>query len=160
MRIQKPKVGPGDAAPDFSLLAALGDDPVKLSELRGAPVVLLFVPLAFSDTCTEELCSVAENYKMWSDAGVKVLGISIDSPFVNAKWREEMGAPFPVLSDFNKEAAARYGVLNEDFFGLRGVANRSAFVVDADGVVKYAWVAEHPGKLPPFEEVVRAATAA
>lgn len=146
----------GAPAPDFSLLTALGQEPVVLSEQRGDPVVVMFVPLAFSGTCTEELCHVSENWSTWGGLGAKVFAVSIDSPFVNAKWAEEMGVPFPVLSDFNKEAARSYGVLQEDFFGLHGVAKRSVFVVDREGRLRWSWQSDNPGVLPPFDEIVAA----
>lgn len=149
----------GTPAPDFSLRAALKADPVTLSAQRGKPVVLMFVPLAFSSTCTEELCHVSENWKLWGGLGASVYGISIDSPFVTAKWAEDMDVPFPILSDFNKETAAAYGVLEEDFFGLRGVARRSVFVVDGEGIIRWSWASDDPGVLPPFDtiaETVRA----
>ena len=146
----------GAPAPDFSLMTALGQEPVTLSGQRGDPIVLLFVPLAFSSTCTEELCHVSENWSTWGELGAKVFGVSIDSPFVNQKWAEEMGVPFPILSDFNKEVATAYGVLEEDFFGLRGVATRSVFVVDREGRIRWTWQSDHPGVLPPFDEIVKA----
>lgn len=153
------KIAPGAQAPDFSLLRALGEERVTLSERRGSPVVLLFVPLAFSGTCTKELCHVAENWDAWGGLGATVLAVSVDSPFVNQKWAEDMGVPFPVLSDFNKDASAAYGVLQEDFFGLRGVAKRSAFVVDGGGRVTYAWTSDDPGVLPPFDDIEAAVKA-
>jgi len=153
------KIAAGAAAPDFSLVRALGEEPVTLSGQRGSPVVLLFVPLAFSGTCTEELCHVAENWSMWNGLGAAVFGISIDSPFVNQKWADDEGLQFPVLSDFNKEAARAYGVLQEDFFGLRGVAKRSVFVIDRDGRVAYAWESDDPSVLPPFGEIADAVRA-
>lgn len=146
----------GAPAPDFSLTKALGQDPVTLSDQRGRPVVLMFVPLAFSSTCTEELCHVSENWSAWGKLGAEVFGVSVDSPFATQKWAEEMGVPFPVLSDFNKEAAAAYGVLQEDFFGLRGVAKRSVFVVDREGRISWSWQSDNPGTLPPFDEIVKA----
>jgi len=149
----------GTSAPDFSLLRALGEDPVTLSGHRGEPVVLMFVPLAFSGVCTKEFCHVAENWGEWGSLGARIYGISIDSPFVNRKWGEEMGVPFPILSDFNKTAAAAYGVLREELAGLRGIADRSVFVVDRDGRISYSWVSEDPHVLPPFGEVVEAVRA-
>lgn len=149
----------GTQAPDFSLLRDLKEDPVTLSQHRGKPVVLMFVPLAFSGVCTEELCHVGENWGDWGSLGAAVYGISIDSPFVNARWAEDMGVPFPILSDFNREAATAYGVLHEEILGLRGVAKRSVFVVDRDGTISYAWVTDNPGVLPPFDEVVSAVRA-
>lgn len=146
----------GNSAPDFSLLRAVGEDPVTLSEHRGEPVVLMFVPLAFSSVCTKEFCHVAENWEVWGSLGARVYGISVDSPFANRKWGEEMGAPFPILSDFNRTAAEAYGVLREELAGLRGIAHRSVFVVDRDGRISYRWVSEDPQVLPPFREIVEA----
>ncbi len=146
----------GNEAPDFSLLDAFGKDPITLSEHRGQPVVLMFVPLAFSGMCTEELCHIGENWNQWGALGARVYAISIDSPFSNQQWRKEMDVPFPILSDFNKNAARAFGVLQDDFFGLDGVAKRSVFVVDGEGRVAYAWVSDNPGVLPPFDEVVGA----
>jgi len=123
-------------------------------------VVVMFVPLAFSSTCTAEFCHIAENWALWGDLGTQILGISIDSPWVNTKWRQEMGVPFPILSDFNREASTAFGVLYDEFLGLRGVAKRSVFVIDSAGVVVYAWVSEDANVLPPFDEIIEAVAAA
>ena len=145
---------PGDRAPDFMLTHRIGQDPVRLSdELEKGKAVLLFYPLAFSSVCTDEVCAVAEDWSGWEALGARVMGISVDSPFVNARFADETGAPFPLLSDFNREAATAYGVRNDNFFGMKGVANRSAFVVDQDGTVAWAWVSEDPGVMPDFEAV-------
>ncbi len=112
-------------------------------------MVLLFFPLAFSGVCTEELCRVAEDWSRWEELGASVLGISVDSPFVNRRFAEETKVPFPLLSDFNKDASSAYGVLYPDYFGLQGVSKRSAFVVDRDGKIGYAWVSEDADVLPP-----------
>jgi peroxiredoxin len=119
-------------------------------------VVLLFFPLAFSGVCTAELCHMADDWSRWERVGARVLGISVDSPFVNRRFAEETGVPFPLLSDFNKEASQAYGVLYPDFFGLRGVSKRAVFVVDGEGVVAYSWVAEDADLLPPLDEVLEA----
>lgn len=118
------------------------------------------MPLAFSSTCTEEFCHLGENWTKWGSLGAKIYGISVDSPWVNAKWGEEMGIPFPILSDFNKEAMTAYGVMRNELAGLRGVANRSAFVVDPEGKIAYSWVSDDPGVLPPFDEIEAAVRAA
>ena len=75
----------------------------------------------------------------------KIFGVSVDSPFVVAKFREMENIPFPLLSDFNKDVARTYGALHEDLMGLKGVAKRAAFVIDAKGVVQYAWISQNPG---------------
>lgn len=144
----------GDLAPDFSLPAAPGPDRVSLSSFRGdRNVVILFFPLAFSSVCTDEICRVAEDYSGLSDLDAEVLGISVDSPFVTQKFAQETGADFPILSDFNKKAIYAYDVVYEEFFGLNGVAKRSAFVVDRDGVIRYEWVSEDAGVEPDYDEI-------
>jgi peroxiredoxin len=115
--------------------------------------VLLFFPLAFSSVCTEELCAVRDDWSAWTALDADVFGISVDSPFVTRRFREELGLPFPLLSDFNHVVGASYGVLYEDYFGLRGVARRAAFVVDMDGRIAYAWVSERDDVLPDFAAV-------
>jgi glutaredoxin-dependent peroxiredoxin len=122
-------------------------------------VVILFFPLAFSAVCTEELCRMAEDWSRWEDIGAKVLGISIDSPFVNRRFAEETKVPFPLLSDFNKDASSAYGVLYPEYFGMRGVSKRAAFVVDREGIIRYAWVSEDAGAMPDFEEIYGAVKA-
>lgn len=144
----------GATAPDFSLPAGPGPDRVTLSSFRGEEnVVLLFFPMAFSSVCTDEICQMSENYARWGGLDAQILGISVDSSFVVKKFREETGAPFPILSDFNKEAIHAFDVVYEDFFGARGVGKRSAFVVDKQGVIRYAWVTEDAGVLPDFQAI-------
>ncbi len=147
----------GDKAPAFSLAPAPGPDRVCLADYKGSPVAVLFFPLAFSGVCTEEMCQMAETWSHWDDAGVNVVGISIDSPFVNQKFAKETGVPFPLLSDFNKEAATAYDVLYPEFFGMHGVSKRAAFVVDGEGTVQYVWVSEDAGVMPPLDEILEAA---
>lgn len=152
-------LSPGTAAPDFSLAPAPGPDRINLSDFRGKSVVVLFMPLAFSGVCTDEMCQMADSYDQWAELGTQVLGVSVDSPFVTKKFAEETKVPFPILSDFNKGTIKAWDVMYDDFFGMAGVAKRSAFVVDADGTIQYSWVTEDPAVMPPFDEV-RAAVAA
>jgi glutaredoxin-dependent peroxiredoxin len=142
----------GEVAPDAVLFKA-PRQPIHLSDFKGQPVVLLFFPLAFSSTCTKEMCTIADDYSAWQDIGAQVFGVSVDSPYVNVKFAEECKANFPILSDFNKEATVKYGVYREDLNGLRGVSERAAFVIDGKGVIRYVWVGEHPGVFPPLEEI-------
>jgi len=144
----------GDTAPDFSLAPGPGADPVTLSDHRGeSPVVVLFFPLAFSSVCTDELCAMRDDWSGWEELGAEVVGISIDSPFVAQKFAAELDLPFPLVSDFNREASAAWDVLYEEFFGMKGVAKRSAFVVDRDGAIRYAWVSEDAGVMPDFDAI-------
>lgn len=119
-------------------------------------IVLLFFPLAFSGVCTKELCTMRDDWSRWSGLGAKVYGVSVDSPFVNKKFAEENKLPFPLLSDFNREACRAYGVLMEDLIGLKNVAMRSAFVIDRNGKIAYSWVAENPGVEPDYAAVQKA----
>ena len=143
----------GREAPDFALIPAVGQAPVRLSDFRGEPVLLLFFPLAFSGVCTDEICLVAEEKADWEALGIQILALSVDSPWVTERFAKETGAAFPILSDFNKDAARAYDVLNDDFFGMRGVADRSAFVVDADGRIRWAWTTDDADVMPPFAEI-------
>jgi peroxiredoxin len=143
----------GAPAPDVSL-AVRPREWVSIHDLRdGMPAVLLFFPLAFSGTCTDEICTMAENYARFEDLGARVFGISIDSPYVNARFARETGATFPILSDFNKEATHAYDVYRQDLGGLRGVSERAVFVIDAGGTIAWTWQGEHPGVMPPFDQI-------
>ncbi len=119
-------------------------------------IVLLFFPLAFSGVCTKELCTMRDDWSKWSGLGAKVYGVSVDSPFVNVKFAKENNLPFPLLSDFNREASKAYGVLMEDLIGLKNVSMRSAFVIDRQGKIAYSWVAENPGVEPDYAAVRKA----
>lgn len=146
----------GDRAPRFELPAAPGETVSLAEELGEGPAVLLFFPLAFSRVCTREMCAFRDDWERWEETGARMLAISVDSPFVTSRFREELELPFPVLSDFNRTAAEAYGVLEDDMMGLRGVAQRAAFVVDRDGKVVYRWVADDAGQEPDYEAVNRA----
>lgn len=144
---------PGDPAPTFELPEAPGQT-VDLADRIGArPVVLLFFPLAFSSVCTAEMFAVRDDWSEWKNLDADVLGISVDSPFVTRKFRKDHDLPFPVLSDFNREASRAYGVLYEDYYGLRGVAKRAVFVIDDAGRITYRWVSEDSEVEPDYREV-------
>lgn len=143
----------GNPAAPFTLPAKPGE-PVDVGAHIGRDrIVLLFYPFAFSSVCTDEMCHMRDSWAQWQDLDAKVFGISVDSPFVVARFRAEENIPFPLLADFNKEVARQYGVIHEDLKGLKGVAKRSAFVIDTDGTVIYDWVSEDPSKQVPFDEV-------
>jgi glutaredoxin-dependent peroxiredoxin len=146
----------GDRAPGFALPAAPGEVVDVGGRIGERPIVLLFYPLAFSSVCTEEMCAVRDEWADWRELDADVFGISADSPFVTRRFRDELGLPFPLLSDFNHDVAAAYGVLYEEYFGLRGVARRAAFVVGTDGRIADVWVGERDDVLPDFEALRRA----
>jgi len=141
----------GDSAPDFRLAAAGSAEPISLSSYRGEKnVVILFFPLAWTGVCTTEMCTIRDSLGRYDELDAQVLGISVDSPFALNAWSQEQGLTFPLLSDFNREAAASYDALYDQLLGFKGVAKRAAFVVDREGVVRYAEVLEKASDLPDF----------
>lgn len=145
----------GDKAPGFSLPAKPGDV-IDLNDALAkgdGKTVLLFFPLAFSPVCTTEMCTMRDAWDRWQNLGANIYGISVDSPFVTDKFRSEERIPFPILSDFNKDVARTYGVLHDEIMGLKGIAKRSAFVIDNDGTVVYDWVSDDPGQQVNFDEI-------
>jgi len=142
----------GDKAPALELVDTELET-VQIPEENTA-TVLLFFPLAFTSVCTTELCHVRDSLKTYEDVDAKVYGISVDSPFTLKEFKESQKLNFPLLSDFNKTAARAYGALYEEFvFGMQGVAKRSAFVINKEGVIKYAEVLEDAGDLPNFDAI-------
>jgi len=140
-------------APDFSLFGT-DKNKVTLSELKGKNVLLLFFPQAFTSTCTKELCAVRDDIARYSNANAEVFGISVDSVFTLAKYKEEQGYNFPLLSDFNKEVSTAYDTIYQEWkLEMKGVSKRSAFIIDKEGVVQYAEVLEKAGDLPNFEAI-------
>lgn len=150
-------VSAGAAAPDAIVFRA-PRQPVRLSELYSSPTVLLFFPMAFSSTCTEEMCTMSDELSHYDQLGARVYGISVDSPYVNQRYAKDYKVGFPILSDFNREATTAFAVLS-DLGDLRGVSRRSAFVIDGNGIVQYAWLSGHPDELPPFSELRQAVQA-
>lgn len=143
-------------APDFTLKTknTEGLQEVSLSANYGKKkTVLLFFPLAFSSVCTEEMCQVNSGFQEYANLNAAVYGISIDSPFALEKMAEADNLKFPLLSDFNKDVSKAYDVLYEDFIGFKGVAKRSAFVIDENGLVIYAESSDDPKQLPDFDAI-------
>jgi glutaredoxin-dependent peroxiredoxin len=143
----------GQMAPDFSLFNTDKKE-VKLSDLKGKKVIIHFFPQAFTGVCTTQLCTMRDNLNYYTNLNAVVLGISVDSVFTLGKFKEQENYNFDLLSDFNKETARTYGAIYEDWIlGMKGVAKRAAFVIDENGVVKYAEVLESAGDLPDFSKI-------
>lgn len=126
----------GSKAPEFTLKDSNKQD-VSLSSFVGQkPVLLVFYPFAFSGICTGELCQLRDDFTSFD--GVQVLGVSVDTPFSLKVWAEQEGYQFPLLSDFwpHGAVAQQYGVFNEK----AGMANRGTFLIDKDGVIRFAEV--------------------
>jgi peroxiredoxin len=147
------KIEPGQKAPDFSLYDT-EKKKVTLTDFRGKNIVLLFFPFAFTRVCTTELCSVRDNINDYEKLNAVVFGISVDSHYTLARYKHDQNLNFSLLSDFNKEVSASYGSLYEKFgLDMKGVSKRSAFVIDKEGVVRYAEVLENPAETPNFNNI-------
>lgn len=146
------KIEIGKPAPSFTLLDSDKNE-VKLEDQKGKNVLLLFFPFAFTGTCTKELCATRDDIATYNNANAQVYGISIDSRFVLAKYKEEQQLNFPLLSDFNKVASTAYGCLYDVFLGMNGVSKRSAFVIDKEGILRYSEILENASDLPDFEAI-------
>jgi peroxiredoxin len=149
----------GDAAPDVTLPSADSLKPVSLAEQwKDGPVVLLFFPLAFTDTCTDELCAVRDDMGSYGGLNARVVAVSVDSPWVLDRFRREIGADYLFLSDFNRQATEAFEVVRKTPVGpgLMGVSERAAFVIGQDGRIRYSWSSVTPGLLPPFDEIKQA----
>jgi peroxiredoxin len=143
----------GKPAPDFKLFNTEKKE-ISLTDYRGKNLVILFFPLAFTGTCTIELCTIRDNYNDYTKLNAEVIGISIDSLFVLEKYKKDQNFNFELLSDFNKTASKAYGVLYDEFvFGMKGVSKRSAFVVDKQGAIQYAEILEKASDQPNYENI-------
>ena len=143
----------GQAAPDFTLFDSEKKQ-VILSEQRGSTTLLLFFPLAFTSTCTAELCSVRDNIGWYNNVNAKIFGISVDTLQTLAKYKEDQQLNFTLLSDFNKEVSKAYNSIYEMFgYNMKGVSKRSAFIIDKGGIIRYAEVLENAGEQPNFEAI-------
>ena len=130
----------GQSAPDFTLPSTSGEK-VTLSALRGRPVLLAFFPLAFTSTCTDELCEMRDDYDRFAAHDLLVLPISVDSTATLREYKAKYEMRVDLLSDFFREASRRYGVLIEDRF----YSARAYFLIDGDGIVRWAHVEANPG---------------
>jgi len=146
----------GQKAPDFQL-PNQDKNMVTLSTSKGKNVVLLFFPAAFTSTCTKELCQTRDELSFFDNLNAEVYGISVDMPFTLAKFRADNNLNFSLLSDFNKEAITAYGCKYDTWIlGLKGVAKRSSFVIDKEGVVRFAEILENASDYPNFAGIKKA----
>ena len=147
----------GQAAPDFSLYD--NDRQQRtLSEFKGENVVIAFFPGAFTGVCTTEMCTLRDSLSQFNSMNAQVIGISVDGAMVQKAFSDQNNLGFTVLSDFQRQAVSLYDVSLPNFAGMDGyvAAQRSVFVVDKEGIVKYKWVADSPGNEPNYEEIQRA----
>ena len=132
----------GALAPDFTLETTAGK-PVTLSAYRGKKHVLLaFFPLAFTSTCTAELCGFTDDYSAFAAAGVEVIPVSVDAEPSLRAFKAQHRMSVDLASDFRREACRAYGVLNEG----KHYANRSYLLIDKDGILRWSHVEASNGQ--------------
>lgn len=154
-------INTGTQAPDFTLTSATAEGPkqITLSKVIGSKnILLLFVPMAFTGVCTQELCEISKGIGSYESLDCKVYGISGDNPFAQQAWAQKEGITIPLLSDYEHAVAKAYGVAYESFLpqiglGMGGVPKRSAFLIDRSGIIQYAESNEDPKQLPDFAKI-------
>jgi glutaredoxin-dependent peroxiredoxin len=157
----------GDKAPDLELTTKTAEGPKKLklsNNVGKKNTVLLFFPMAFTGVCTKEMCEVSQGLNAYTNLNAEVWGISGDNPFAQEAWAQKERISLPLLSDYEHKVARAYGIAYDSFLpqinlGMAGVPKRSAFVVDKQGIVRYAESHDDPGKLPDFEGIKNALAA-
>jgi peroxiredoxin len=151
----------GHIAPDFTLSSKRADGPqfIKLSDSYQKRVtLLLFFPMVFTAVCTQEMCAISQDLNIYTDLNSSVYGISGDNPFAQEAWAIEKNINVPLLSDYDHEVAKSYGIAYESFLrdhnlGMKGVAKRSAFIIDRSGIIQYAESHDDPKNIPDFENI-------
>jgi peroxiredoxin len=151
----------GIKAPDFALPTKIADGPkqIKLSDNFGKKnALLLFFPMAFTGTCTTEMCDISKGLNAYTDLNAAVYGISGDNPFAQEAWAKKENISVPLLSDYEHKVAKAYGVAYDSFLpqlnlGMGGVAKRSAFIIDKNGVIQYVESSDDAKQLPNFDEI-------
>jgi len=147
----------GQKPPDFQL-PDQNRTQRSLKEFLGKKTVLAFFPGAFTSVCTKEMCTFRDSVQALTSIQGQVVGISVNDPFTNKAFAETNRLQFPILSDYARETVRKYDVFHNDFAGLKGytAAKRSVFILDENGIVRYKWVSEDPGKEPNYEEIRQA----
>jgi len=146
----------GTKAPDFNLKSkqAAGLVDVKLSNNFGKKnTVVLFFPLAFTGTCTTEMCNVTAGLDAYAGLNAEVIGVSVDSPFAQEAWAQKEKIGITLASDLNKATTRAYDVVFPMLAGVGDTSARAAFVIDKQGVVQYSEQTPTPKDLPNFEAV-------
>jgi peroxiredoxin len=129
--------------------------PVELLEIVDRKTVLAFVPGAFTGVCTKEFCTFRDQLARLNELDAQVIGVTVDAPFSNAAWSKQNKFNFPVMSDFSREAVKAFDVYHENFGGMEGYTapKRAVFILDENGVIRYKWVSENPGREPDYQEI-------
>jgi len=146
----------GDRAPNFTLYDQ-DRNKRSLVEFLGKPIVLAFFPGAFTGVCDTEMCTLRDSIHRFSEANARVIGISVDSPFVLKEFATKYALPLVLLSDFDRAVTKLYGLLFENLGGVEGyhTSNRAVFILDSNGTIRYSWVASPtPAVEPPYDDVI------
>jgi len=151
----------GTKAPDFTLPTKTADGPkqIKLSDnFEKKNTLLLFFPMAFTGTCTTEMCGVSMDLSVYGSLNAIVYGISGDNPFAQEAWAQKEKISVPLLSDYEHEVARAYDVAYDSFLpqmnlGMGGVPKRAVFIIDRAGVIQYSEMNEDARALPNFEKI-------
>ena len=150
----------GDKAPDFTLPSFTPSAEVtniSLSSYKGKNLVILFFPMAFTGVCTAEMCTMSENFNQYKNLGAEIIGISVDGTFVQKAFAKDNNIAIPLLSDFNKDVVKLYDVYSPEFaHGMKGVAKRSVYVIDKNGIIKYTEVTPTAGDQVNFDAIKKA----
>jgi len=141
----------GQKPPDFELPDQTRA-PKSLSSFSGKNTVLAFFPGAFTGGCTKEMCTFRDSIQ---NLPGNLVGVSVNDPFTNKAFADINRLPFPILSDYTRETIKKYKIFHDDFAGLKGytAAKRSVFVLDRNGIVRYKWVSDDPGKEPDYAAI-------
>src|SRR5712672_1311808 len=151
----------GTKAPDFTLSTKTGEGPkqMKLSDNFGKKnTLLLFFPMAFTGTCTAEMCEVSAGLNAYTGLNAAVYGISGDNPFAQEAWAQKEKITVPLLSDYEHKVTKAYDVAYDSFLpqinlGMGGVSKRAVFIIDRNGIIQYSECNDDARALPNFDKV-------
>ena len=151
-------ISTGDFLPNVTVYTT-NLEPTPLPNLVGGkPTVLLFFPAAHTRVCEQELCVFRDGLAAYNALGANVYGLSVDTPFTLKAYAKELGLEFPLVSDFDKAATRALG-LEIGLKGIMGFSQRAAYVTDAAGTIRWAWVADVPSQEPPYDQIAEAVKA-
>lgn len=151
----------GTKAPDFTLPTKAADGPQQITlsdHFEKGNTLLLFFPMAFTGTCTMEMCGVSSDFCAYAEMSASVYGISGDNPFAQEAWARKEGITVPLLSDYEHKVARAYDVVYDSFLpqiglGMGGVPKRAVYIIDRNGIIQYFDCNEDARTVPDFNRV-------
>ena len=147
-------LAPGMKAPEFTL-HDVDRKERSLKEYLGKKTLLAFFPAVFTSICTKELCLFRDTLSSFEGMDAHVIAICVDAPASNKAFAQSCNLNFPILSDYSRTAIRAYDVVHDGFGGMNNyqAAKRAVFVLDRESIIRYCWIADHPGLEPPYDEV-------